>query len=272
MDEHQHAARLERWGQTPGSRVPDPEAAVPLIERLGLITHFPASPELPNLYHAYMGDPDAAMDSKHDSPAGHVYAWRWHLGRLRPGFYTAIVRKRPTWVHWDLLPAVLRLRGELRTPDELFDLGVISDAAYRIASTLESAGGVLSTGELRKAAGFPTGKEQRAAYQKAVEELDTRLMLTKEFSTEDDDMHHALVMERYRDYLGAAGRLSFDEALDRLLTTYLPNAVYALPVPLARHLGIDEAPLHSALDRLVEQGLAERHSEGKTARYVWTEA
>lgn len=269
MDEQQQALRLQRWGQTPDSRVPDPEAAADLIERLGIITHFPASSEIPDLYHAYMGDPNAAMDSRHDSPAGHVYTWRWHLGRMRPGFYTAIVRKRPTWVHWDLLPAVLRLRGDLRTPDELFDLGVISDGAYCIASALEAAGGVLSTAELRKAAGFPTGKEQRAAYQKAVEELDTRLMLTKEFSSDDDEMHHALVMERYRDYLIAAEKLSVDQAIDRLLAAYLPNAVYALPIPLARHLGIDEAPLRAALDRLVGQGKAQQFGDGKTARYVW---
>jgi hypothetical protein len=271
MEDRHTAARLERWGQTPESRVASPEAAAALIERLGIITHFPASPEMPDLYHAYMGDPNAGMDAKHDSPAGHVYTWRWHLGRLHAGFYTAIVRKRPTWVHWNLLPAVLRLRGELRTPDELFDLGVISNAAYRIASALETAGGVLSTGELRKAAGFPTGREQRAAYQKAVEELDTRLMLTKEFSADDDDMRHALVMECYRDDLIAAEKLSLEEALDRLLASYFPNAIYALPVPLARHLGIEEAPLRSALERLVDQGTAARQGEGKAASYVWAE-
>lgn len=268
MEEHEIADRHQRWGQTAATRVPDPEAAAALIERVGIITHFPASPELPNLYHAYMGHPEVGMDSKHDSPAGEVYAWRWHLGRLRAGFYTAVVRKRPTWVHWDLVPAVLRLRGELRTPDELFDLGVISSGAYRIARALDNAGGVLSTGDLRKAAGFPIGKEQRAAYQKAVEELDTRLMLTKEFPAEDYDMHHALVMECYRDYVVAAEQMSPDDALDRLLASYLPNAVYALPVPLARHLGIEESLLRAGLDRLVQEGGARRSGEGKTLKYV----
>jgi hypothetical protein len=272
MDEHEIAARRERWGQTPDSRVPDPEAARALIERVGIITHFAASPEFPNLYQAHMGDPDAATDPRHDSPAGEVYTWRWHLGRMGAGFYTAIVRKRPTWVHWDLLPAVLRLRGELRTPDELFDLGVISDGAYRVARALEAAGGVLSTGDLRKEAGFPTGRDQRAAYQKAVDELDTRLMLAKEFSTADDEMHHALVMERYRDHLVAADRLSLEDAVDRLLATYLPNAVYVLPVPFSRHLGIDETDLIAALDRLQELGAVARHGQGKNARYVWQQA
>jgi hypothetical protein len=263
------AMRQARWAQTPEDRVLDPESARALIERLGIVTHFFASPEFPNLYHAHMGDPNAPTDPRHDSPAGDVYTWRWHLGRMGAGFYTAIVRKRPTWVHWDLLPAVLRLRGEMRTPDELFDLGVISELAYRIARALEAAGEPLSTGRLRQEAGFPTGREQRAAYQKAVEELDTRLMLTKEFSTEDDEMHHALVMDRYREYLIAAERLTIEGALDRFLVTYLANAVYALPAPLARHLGVEEAPLRAALERLVTAGIAERQGDGKTAFYRW---
>jgi hypothetical protein len=215
-----------------------------------------------------MGDPDAAMDPKHDSPAGEVYTWRWHLGRMRAGFYTAIVRKRPTWVSWDLLPAVLRLRGELRTPDELFDVGVISEGAYRIARALEAAGEALSTARLRTEAGFPTGREQRAAYQKAVEELDTRLILTKEFSSEDDEMHHALVMDRYRDYQAAAERLTLDDAFDRFLAAYLPGAVYAFPPLVARHLRVEEAPLRAALERLVERGEVERQGEGKSLAYI----
>lgn len=249
MDEQIQAERLRNWSQTPDTRVAGPDEAKSLIERLGIVTHFPASPEFPNLYHAHMGDPDAATDPRHDSPAGEVYTWRWHLGRMRAGFYTAIVRKRPTWVSWDLLPAVLRLRGELRTPDELYDLGAISEGAYRVARALEASGEALSTGRLRQEAGFPTGKEQRAAYQKAVEELDTRLMLTKEFSTEDHEMHHALVMDRYREYLAQADQMSPDDAFDRFLSAYLSGAIYAVPATLARHLGVEEAPLRAALER-----------------------
>jgi hypothetical protein len=269
MDERLTAMRRRRWSQTAGTRVSSPNEARTLIEQLGIITHFPASPEFPNLYHAFMGDPDAAMDPKHDSPAGEVYTWRWHLGRLRAGFYTAIVRKRPTWVSWDLLPAVLRLRGELRTPDELFDVGVISAGAYRVARALEAAGEALSTARLRAEAGFPTGREQRAAYQKAVEELDSRLMLTKEFSADDDGMHHALVMDRYRDQLNKAERLTPEEAFDRFLAAYLPGAAYGLPVPLARHLGVEETQLRAALERMAGSGAVRGEGEGKNRIYVW---
>ena len=67
------ARRREHWCQTPQTRIPDPEAAVHLIKRVGIATLFPASPEIPNLFHAYVGDPSAETSSQWDSPSGHVY-------------------------------------------------------------------------------------------------------------------------------------------------------------------------------------------------------
>jgi hypothetical protein len=183
-----------------------------------------------------------------------------------------VVRKRPTWVSWSLLPAVLRLRAELRTPDELFDLGKISSDAYKITRALEESGGTLSTAALRKAADFPTGKEQRAAYLKAVEELDSRLMLAKIVGGGGDEMSHALVSARYREYVDAAEKLSPEEACESFLLSYLPAAVFAAPIPLARHTGIDEKILLASLEQLREQEKVGVESVPgyKAACYVWS--
>lgn len=266
------AERWRRWGQTKEQRAADPVAATGLLNRVGVATLFPASPEVPNLYHAYMGDPEAKTEAEWDSPAGHVYGWRWELGRAEAGFYCVLVRKRPTWVSWGLLPAMLRLRGEMRTPDELFDLAVISPAAYRIAQALDASGGVLSTGDLRREAGFPTGKEQRAAYLKAVEELDSRLLLARVFLPDETDMSHALVATRYPEQMEAAERMTREEAYQRFLRAYLPNAMFAAPVVLARHLGVPEGELREGLERIVEEGLLTRQPiEGyKGDCYTWT--
>jgi hypothetical protein len=270
-DESLTAQRLHHWRQTPDTRIPDPAAAATLIEQVGIATLYPVSSEVPNLFHAYLGDPEAKTDSAWDTPSGQVYAWRWDLGRMEAGFYTAIVRGRPTFVSWELLPAVLRLRGELRTSDELYDIGALSDNAYRIIQALEQSEGVLGTGELRKAANFPTGKEHRAAYLKAVEELDTRLILAKVFSPDDTDMRHTLVASRYHRYLQAAEALSDDEALDRFLLAYAPHAVYVVPGVLAKHLKLSEDSLRAALHRLVSHNLMklETMSGQKGDVYVW---
>jgi hypothetical protein len=263
--------RLHNWCQTPQTRIPDPAAAASLIERVGIATLYPVSPEVPNLFHAFLGDAEAKTDSAWDTPSGQVYAWRWDLGRLGAGFYTAIVRGRPTFVSWDLLPALLRLRGELRTSDELYDLGALSEGAYRIVQALEQSEGVLGTSELRQAANFPTGKEYRAAYLKAVEELDTRLILAKIFSPDDTDMRHALVAARYRRQVDEAEALSEDDALDRVLLTYAPPAVYVVPTVLARHLKLAEDRLIAALERFRARGLmrSDLAAGHKGDVYIW---
>ncbi|HEV2458216.1 MAG TPA: hypothetical protein VGS80_07600 [Ktedonobacterales bacterium] len=267
------ARRYARWRQTPASHIRDATEAAALIDRVGLATLYPVSTEIPNLYHAYVGDPAASTDSKWDSPSGHVYAWRWELGRPETAFYTALVRKRPTWVAWALLPAVLCLCGDLRALDELVDMRVISRDAYRVAQALETSGGALSTGELRAAAGFPTGKEQRAAYLKAVEELDTRMLLAKVFARDGDEMSHALVSARYPQQVAAAERMSRAEALDALFAAYLPNAIYTVPSALAKDLKVPEAELRAGLDRVVAQGhaAATELAGHKGACYVWRE-
>jgi hypothetical protein len=255
LKEELQTRRLRNWGQAPATRAAHPAAATELINRVGLATLFPASPEIPNLFYAYTGDPSAKASSKWDSPAGHVYGWRWELGRPAVAFYTAIVRKRPTWVSWSLLPAILRLCGDLRTPDELYDLGHISGNAYKVAQALERSGPVLSTGELRRLAGFPTGKEQRAAYLKAVEELDTRLLLAKVFSADDLEMRHALVASRYPEQVEVAERMIHEEAFRRFLLTYLPQAVYTIPTVFAKHLRLPEGDVRGALEHLRQEGL-----------------
>ncbi len=271
IDETLLQQRLANWSQSPETKLTGADDAPALIERLGVVTHYPTSPELPNLYHAFMGDPEAAVDSGHDSPSGHVYTWRWTLGGQEVAFYGTIVRNRPTWVRWNLLPAVLRLRGELRSAAELYRAGELSNGALRIAEALEGAEGALSTGELRQEAGFPTGKENRKDYLKSLDELDSRLIVAKVFSAGSTDMSHALVSLRYPDARAASETLTRETALDELLNAYLPQAVYVVPTPLAKHLGLAEPEVRVALERLAAQGrlIAATLPGTKGVCYVW---
>jgi hypothetical protein len=248
--------RRNNWRQTPQTCIPESKDAAVFIDAVGVATVFPASAEIPNIYHAHVGDPDRKPEAQWDTPAGRVYTWRWELGLADAAFYSVLVRGRPTFVSWGLLSSVLRLRGEPRMPDELYDLGALSDNAYRIAQVLEGAGGVMTTRELREAAGFPAGKEQRNAYLKAVGELDSRLLLAKVFPKDVEEMSHALVHLRYRDYAVQAERMTREDALERFLLTYLPSAVYAVPAFLARDLKLPDSELSASLDRLVNQGVA----------------
>lgn len=251
------ASRLANWRQTPETRIRDVDDAAGEPARLKLVTIYPVSPEVPNFYSAYMGDPDAKTEMKWDSPSGEVYTWRWLLGRRGVAFYANLVRRRPTLIAWDILPATLRLFADGRMPDELYDSGAISAEAYRIAQALDTADDALSTGELRAATGFPTGKERRAAFQKALEELDRRFLLARTFVEGDGELRFSLILNRHRDYAVAADGMKREDALDTLLRAYLPSAVYALPTVLARHLALSEEELRAGFERMVAAGQAE---------------
>jgi hypothetical protein len=137
-------------------------------------------------------------------------------------------------------------------------LGLLSTHALRISEALEKAGGVLNTGELRKAAGFPTGKEQRATFLKAIEELDTRLISAKVFTDEGDHMSHALVQSRYPEPLAAAQQLERADAIKQLLLTYLPHACYIQTDRFAKALKLPAKEVKDELQTLVaEEKIAE---------------
>ena len=136
--------RLYNWCQTSETRLSGESMASAFIERVGVATLYPASPEFPNLFSAYVGDPHTKTDSGWETPSGEVYGWRWTLGRSSAAFYTTLIRRRPTWIRWSLLPAILRLCGVLRPPEELYEAGHLSIEAYRIVQTLEAAMGALA--------------------------------------------------------------------------------------------------------------------------------
>ncbi len=246
--------RLHRWHQTPDTHISDSTQAIDLIRQFGIVTHYPASPEIPNIFYAFTGNPESPIESSWDSPTGQIYPWRWEIGRQDAAFYTALIRKRPTWISWDLLPAILKLCGDLRSPDELYTQGLLSTHALRIAEALEEAGGALSTGDLRKAACFPTGKEQRAIFLKAMEELDTRLITAKVFADSGDDMSHALVQSRYPESLAAAQRLERSDAIKQLLLAYLPHACYIQPERFAKALKLPAKEIKDRLQTLIAEG------------------
>src|SRR5260370_21175859 len=62
--------RLRNWRQTHETRVRDVEDAAGEPARLKLVTIYPVSAEVPNFYHAFMGDPGAKTAPKWTTPPG----------------------------------------------------------------------------------------------------------------------------------------------------------------------------------------------------------
>ncbi|GLV60264.1 hypothetical protein KDH_70840 [Dictyobacter sp. S3.2.2.5] len=245
--------RLRNWRQTPEDRLTGSEQAPDFIDRMGIVTLYPASLEFPNLFSAYMGDPAAKTDSAWDTPSGEIYTWRWTLGSQGVAYYSTLIRRRPTWISWSLFPAMLRLCGELRSPHELYHAGKLSAQAYHIVEALESVDEPLPTSELRERAGFPRGTATRNLYLKAVEELEAQMLLAKVFLGDDHTMYHTLVSQRYAGHVAAAERLTQQQALRAFLLTYLPHAVYADPIRLAKDLKQPQDQLKAALTEVQKE-------------------
>jgi hypothetical protein len=255
--ERLEARRRRAWCQDGERTVPDPEAARAFVDRVGIATLYAASPEIPSLYQAHMSDPKPPTFASWDSPSGHVYTWRWALGNAHAAFYGAVVAKKPTWVAFDLLPALLGGLADRRTPRELFEAGELSSDALRVAEAFVGSGGILATAELRDRAGFPKGKENRAAYLKAVEELDARLMLAKRFTGEGEDaMGHAWVRDHYAREWEAGAALDPTDALATVLDRVLVHAATLDPKVLARHLRVPPARMDAAFHLLADRDRA----------------
>lgn len=253
--------RERNWRQDGVGRLETSADAIPFIQEVGMATLYGASSEVPSLYQAHMGDPNPPTFATWDSPAGFVYTWRWELGRPHIAWYGTLVAKKPTWVTFDLLPSVLGALAERRTPQELYEAGELSDDSRRVALAFVGTDGVLSTAQLRDRAGFPKGKESRAAYLKAVEELDLKLFLAKRFlgdGEEDTEMSHAWVPTHYGEAWDAGLSLDPEAALATVLDRLLRTAAYLDPKPLSRHLRVSPARLDTAFGRLADEGKASR--------------
>ncbi|AIE85869.1 hypothetical protein [Fimbriimonas ginsengisoli] len=262
--------RFRNWRQDGERKVENPEQASAFIQEVGITTLYAASPEFPSLYQAHMGDPNPPNFASWDSPSGYVYTWRWELGRPHVAFYGVVVAKKPTWVAFDRLPTVLGALMERRTPKQLYAAGELSADAYRLAQAYEGTGGLLSTKELRARGGFEKGKESRAAYLKAVDELDARLWLAKRCGMEDggDEMSHALVTAHYSDAASAAMKLDPVEALADLLAEVIRHSVYLDPKPISRHLRIRAQTFDASLLHLEDKGVAHRQIIGNRTLYI----
>jgi hypothetical protein len=69
-------------------------------------------------------------------------------------------------------------------------------------------------------------------------------------------MRHALVHVRYPEHVAAARALPAEDALDRVLMTYLPPAAYTRPPLLARAFGLPVRDVVAGLERLAAAGHA----------------
>jgi hypothetical protein len=249
------ARRDRTFRRLPGLRVSGAVRARRFLDDVGLASLFAyRALNLPCLWVAVCGrrDPEFPLHSHHDPEVALAWNLKDELPAAGKVFYAKLYRGKPTFVAWDLFPAVYRLFGPQRDYLAEHRAGLLSPAAKAILDALrrtrpqETLALKLSTGLTR-----PT---QRRVFDHAIAELQQRLYIAMSEVRYDPFTYvWDLVAARHPEAVRAARRGSADDAAARLAERYLRAVIAATPRDVATIVG-GRLRAERALRRLTRRG------------------
>jgi hypothetical protein len=189
-------------------------------------------------------------------------------GRAAQGFYAKLLRGKPTFVAWDLFPAIYRLFHPPGDHLAAYRAGLLSPAAKAILDALqrkrpqETFALKLQTNLARPSL--------RRAFDLAIEELQRGLYICmSEVRYEPFTYVYDLVEARHREPVRAARRLREDAAALAVLRRYLTAVIAATPNDCALVVGGRDRA-EKALTALAREGAIVRDAtlEGRRGRWV----
>jgi hypothetical protein len=216
---------------------------------------------VPSLYVAVCGrrNPRRPRHTHHDPEIGLTWNLKDSLPARRACHYGKLVKGKPTLVSLALLPAFSRvIRDGKGSGDYVLDYrqGRMTRAAAALLEVLHEHG-PLETPALRRAVGM-AHSDRTAEFDGAVAELQRGLWITKVEAVYDPDFYYRwdLLDNWLPEPLDAALRLSREDAVVRLVGSYLRAAGVTTPRFLASLLAVPAAEVSAGLGRLKAQGLA----------------
>lgn len=214
-----------------------------------------------SLYVAVCGrrHPRRPRHTHHDPEIGLAWNLKDSLPAKRACYYGKLVKGKPTLVSLALLPAFCRIiRDGKGSGDYLLDYrqGRMSRAAAALLEALHEHG-PLETPALRRAVGMAQ-PDRTAEFDRAIAELQRGLWITKVEAVYDPDFYYRwdLLDNWLSEPLEAGLGLSREDAVARLLGSYLRVAAVSTPRFLASLLALPPAEVAAGLGRLKAQGLA----------------
>ena len=255
-------------------RVAGPQRAVAFLDEVGLASLFAyRQVNLPCLWVAVCGrrDPVFPHHSHHDPEVG--LAWRLKDALPAAGrvFYGKLLRGKPTFVAWDLFPAVWRLFAPAGDYREAFRAGRLSPPAKQILDALHRQH-PQETFALKLAANLAR-PSQRRVFDAAMAELQTSLHICMAEVRYDPFTYvWDLVATRHAPHVRAARRIGEAQAAETVLRRYLEVVVAATANDVALVVGgraRAERAL-TALAAMVDVGVPIRGRAGKWI--VWRES
>ena len=215
-----------------------------------------------SLYTAVCGrrHPRRPKHTHHDPEIGLAWNLKDALPAQRAVYYGKLVKGKPTLVALDLLPAFCALiRDGKGSGDYVVDYrqGRMSRNAVAILDALQDRG-PLVTPEIRRVVNL-RGAEATGEFDRAMAELQRGLWIAKVEEIYDPDFYYRwdLLDNWLPDQLRQGLDLSRQDAIVRLLATYLASAAASQPRFLAGLFGLTLAEVEAALRTLTGAGCAE---------------
>jgi hypothetical protein len=263
--------RDRTFRRLPGLRVGGRQRALQFLNDAGLATLYAyRAVNLPCLWVAVCGrrDPEFPHHSHHDPEVGLAWRLKDELPAAGKVFYAKLYRGKPTFVAWDVFPAVYRLFGPQRDHVAAYRAGLLSPAAKAILDVLHRQR-PLETSALRLATDLARSG-QRRVFDGAMSELQQTLHITMvEVRYGPFTYVWDLVEARAREAVRAARRWREAAAAAQLARRYLRAVVCATPNDLVMALGA-KARAEAALTALRRDALVDVDARvaGRPGRWI----
>jgi hypothetical protein len=249
------AQRDQTFRRLPALRVGGRLRAVQFLEQAGLASLFTYRQiNLPCLWVAVCGrrDPVFPQHSHHDPEIGLAWRLKDELPAAGRVFYAKLLRGKPTFVAWDLFPAVYRLFGPSRDYLAAYRAGLLSPVAKAILDALhrqtpqETFALKLTTDLARPS--------QRRVFDAAMSELQHGLYICmREVRYDPFTYVWDLVEARYAAPVREARRWREAAAARAVLRRYLAAVIAATPNDAALVVG-GRVRAQAALASLAREG------------------
>lgn len=209
----------------PSQRLRSKEQAIAFVNERGFVHFWPIQGVLlPSLWAATAGD--RPVPNEHDDPGHITWGWKDELLDKRVWYYARILRRRNTFLSFDLLPNFYALSPNYGDPDEdyllQYEQGSLTQETKLVYEALLKEGRLDSI-SLRRAARL-SSPESTSRFNRALDTLQLEFKVLPTGVAEAGAWRYAfyydLTHRYYPDLTDHAGKISEPAARQKILTTY----------------------------------------------------
>jgi len=204
------------------------DQAIAFVNERGIVYFWPIQGVvLPSLWAATAGD--RPVPNEHDDPGHVTWGWKDDLLDKRVWYYARILRRRNTFLSFDLLPNFYALSPNYGDPDEdyflQYEQGLLTQESKLVYEALLKEG-PLDSISLRRVARL-SNPESTARFNRALDSLQFEFKVMPTGVAEAGAWRYAFIYDLthryYPDLVHQAGTIKEPTARQRILSTYFQS-------------------------------------------------